>query len=85
MEGVVVGKGCKLTRCILGKRCIIGAGSVLTDCEVQENLIVEPRTEDKDNKLMSSEGLEATEAEMEEVLHEMDEEVAATGEDVDLE
>lgn len=44
MEGVVVGKGCKLTRCILGKRCIIGAGSVLTDCEVQENLIVEPRS-----------------------------------------
>ncbi|KAM0249177.1 hypothetical protein ACHAQJ_009157 [Trichoderma viride] len=85
MEGVVVGKGCKLTRCILGKRCIIGAGSVLTDCEVQENLIVEPRTEDKDNKLMSSEGLEATEAEMEEVLHEMEEEVAATGEDADLE
>ncbi|KAL7810790.1 hypothetical protein V8C44DRAFT_332082 [Trichoderma aethiopicum] len=85
MEGVVVGKGCKLTRCILGKRCIVGAGSVLTDCEVQENLIVEPRTEDKDNKLMSSEGLEATEAEMEEVLQEMEEEVAATGEDVDME
>lgn len=41
--------------------------------------------EDKDNKLMSSEGLEATEAEMEEVLNEMDEEVAATGEDLDLE
>lgn len=34
---------------------------------------------------MSSEGLEATEAEMEEALHEMDEEVAAAGEDVDLE
>ncbi|KAL7794198.1 hypothetical protein V8C37DRAFT_71524 [Trichoderma ceciliae] len=85
MEGVVVGKGCKLTRCILGKRCIIGAGSVLTDCEVQENLLVEPRTEDKDNKLMSSEGLEATEAEMEEVLQEMEGEVAATGEDADLE
>ncbi|KAL7943790.1 nucleotide-diphospho-sugar transferase [Trichoderma barbatum] len=83
MEGVVVGKGCKLTRCILGKRCIIGAGSVLTDCEVQENLIVEPRTEDKDNKLMSSEGLEATEAEMEEVLHEMEEDVAEVGDDVD--
>lgn len=28
--------------------------------------------EDKDNKLMSSEGLEATEAEMEEVLGQMD-------------
>ncbi|XP_044723889.1 eukaryotic translation initiation factor subunit eIF2B-gamma [Hirsutella rhossiliensis] len=74
---VVVGKGCKLSKCILGKRCVIGDGSVLTDCEVQENLLVEPRTEDKDNKLMSSEGLEATEAEMEEVLHEVDEEVAA--------
>ncbi|KAM3452385.1 hypothetical protein MY3296_004541 [Beauveria thailandica] len=68
MDGVVVGKGCKLTKCILGKRSVIGDGSVLTDCEVQENLLVEPRTEDKDNKLMSSEGLEATEAEMEEVL-----------------
>lgn len=44
MDGVVIGKGCKLTRCILGKRCVIGAGSVLTDCEVQENLLVEPRS-----------------------------------------
>ncbi|KAK4088472.1 hypothetical protein Purlil1_7023 [Purpureocillium lilacinum] len=77
MDGVVVGKGCKLSKCILGKRCVIGDGSVLTDCEVQENLLVEARTEDKDNKLMSSEGLEATEAEMEEVLQEVDEEVAA--------
>lgn len=34
---------------------------------------------------MSSEGLEATEAEMEEVLNEMDEEVAATVEDMDVE
>jgi translation initiation factor eIF-2B subunit gamma len=34
---------------------------------------------------MSSEGLEATEAEMEEVLQEMEDEVAATGEDVDME
>ncbi|ATY63537.1 eukaryotic translation initiation factor [Cordyceps militaris] len=66
MDGVVVGKGCKLTKCILGRRSIIGDGSVLTDCEVQENLLVEARTEDKDNRLMSSEGLEATEAEMEE-------------------
>ncbi|KAF4963571.1 hypothetical protein FSARC_8441 [Fusarium sarcochroum] len=93
MEGVVVGKACKLTRCILGKRAVIGDGSVLTDCEVQENLLVEPRSkfplprpygyiralttdpctaEDKDNKLMSSEGLEATEAEMDEVLQDME-------------
>ncbi|KAF5230586.1 hypothetical protein FAUST_9722 [Fusarium austroamericanum] len=72
MEGVVVGKACKLTRCIIGKRAVIGDGSVLTDCEVQENLLVEARTEDKDNKLMSSEGLEATEAEMNEVLQDME-------------
>lgn len=44
MDGVVVGKGCKLTKCILGKRCVIGDYSVLTDCEVQENLLVEPRS-----------------------------------------
>lgn len=45
MDGVVVGKGCKLSKCILGKRCVIGDGSVLTDCEVQENLLVEARSE----------------------------------------
>ncbi|EGY16557.1 translation initiation factor eIF2B [Verticillium dahliae VdLs.17] len=80
MDGVVVGKNCKLTKCILGKRCVIGDGSVLTNCEVQENLLVEARTEDKDNKLMSSEGLEATEEEMHEVLQDMDDEVMAVNE-----
>ncbi|KAI1004906.1 hypothetical protein K3495_g3310 [Podosphaera aphanis] len=64
MDGVVVGKGCKLTGCILGKRCEIGADSTLQDCEVQENLFVEAGTEDKNNKLMSSEGMEATEEEI---------------------
>ncbi|KAJ4014990.1 Translation initiation factor eIF-2B subunit gamma [Fusarium irregulare] len=72
MEGVVVGKACKLTRCVIGKRAVIGDGSVLTDCEVQENLLVEAKTDDKNNKLMSSEGLEATQAEMDEVLQDMD-------------
>ncbi|RYP70888.1 hypothetical protein DL771_005138 [Monosporascus sp. 5C6A] len=72
MDGVVVGKGCKLTRCILGKRSEVGEGSTLTNCEVQENLLVEPRTDDKDNKLMSSSGLEASEQEMQDVLQEMD-------------
>jgi translation initiation factor eIF-2B subunit gamma len=42
MDGVVVEKGCKLTGCILGRRSQIGEESVLTDCEVQENLLVEP-------------------------------------------
>lgn len=115
MDGAVIGKGCKLTRCILGRRCVIGDGSVLTDCEVQENLLVEGRSESsplplefpmsyiftypscvstmpqgvrpdglsialpthvltthaaeaKEEKLMSSEGLEATEEEMNEFL-----------------
>ncbi|KAI1825734.1 nucleotide-diphospho-sugar transferase [Xylaria intraflava] len=68
MDDVVVGKGCKLTRCILGRRSNIGEGSTLTDCEVQENLLVEPRTDDKDNKLMSSSGLEASDQDMQEVL-----------------
>lgn len=72
MDGVVVEKGCKLTRCILGKRSVVGEGSTLTDCEVQENLLVEPRTDDKDNKLMSSSGLEASEQDMEDVLQEFD-------------
>ncbi|KAK3990533.1 putative translation initiation factor eIF-2B subunit gamma [Cladorrhinum sp. PSN332] len=60
MDGVVVGKNCKLTKCILGKRSDIGEGCVLTDCEVQENLLVEPKTEAKEEKFMSSSGLEAT-------------------------
>ncbi|KAI1195319.1 nucleotide-diphospho-sugar transferase [Nemania serpens] len=72
MDDVVVGKGCKLTRCILGKRSNIGEGSTLTDCEVQENLLVEPRTDDKDNKLMSSSGLEASAQDMQDVLQEFD-------------
>lgn len=81
MDGAVVGKNCKLTKCILGKRCVIGDGSVLTNCEVQENLLVEAKTEDKDNKLMSSDGLEATEEEMQEVLQDMDDEVLAFNEE----
>ncbi|KAI1337326.1 nucleotide-diphospho-sugar transferase [Xylariaceae sp. FL0016] len=70
MDGVIVGKGCKLTRCILGRRCNIGEGSTLTDCEVQENLLVEAKTEDKDSKLMSSSGLEATEQDMQDAMEE---------------
>ncbi|KAI1438935.1 nucleotide-diphospho-sugar transferase [Xylaria sp. CBS 124048] len=72
MDDVVVGKGCKLTRCILGKRSNIGEGSTLTDCEVQENLLVEPRTDDKDSKLMSSSGLEASDQEMEDATEELE-------------
>ncbi|KAH7039892.1 nucleotide-diphospho-sugar transferase [Microdochium trichocladiopsis] len=72
MDGVTVGKGCKLTRCILGKRSEIGEGSTLTECEVQENLLVEAKTEDKDMKFMSSSGLEASEQEIEASMAEQD-------------
>lgn len=71
MDGVVVGKGCRLVRCILGRRSQIGEGSTLMECEVQENLLVERRTEEKNTKIMSSSGLEATEEEMQEVLEAM--------------
>lgn len=78
MDGVVVGKNCKLTRCILGKRSEIGDNCTLTDCEVQENLLVEAKSEEKSAKLMSSSGLEATEEEMQEVYQEFE----ADGDDV---
>lgn len=45
MDGVVVGKNCKLTKCILGKRSEVGEGCTLTECEVQENLLVEAKSE----------------------------------------
>ncbi|KUI55268.1 Translation initiation factor eIF-2B subunit gamma [Cytospora mali] len=82
MDGVVVGKGCKLTRCILGKRSEIGDNCTLTDCEVQENLLVEPKTEDKNAKLMSSSGLEATEEEMQEVYQEFEADDAEKGDGI---
>lgn len=78
MDGVVVGKNCKLTRCILGKRSEIGDNCTLTDCEVQENLLVEAKSEEKSAKLMSSSGLEATEEEMQEVYQEFE----ADGDDI---
>lgn len=44
MDGVVVGKGCKLTGCILGRRAEIGEDSVLQDCEVEDNMRIEPKS-----------------------------------------
>ncbi|RDW94470.1 hypothetical protein BP5796_00233 [Coleophoma crateriformis] len=79
MDGVVVGKGCKLTGCVLGRRSEIGEDSILQDCEVQENLMVEAGTEDKNNKLMSSEGMEATEEEIKESF--ADEDMVDTADD----
>ncbi|PKS11791.1 hypothetical protein jhhlp_001084 [Lomentospora prolificans] len=82
MDGVTVGKQCKLTRCIIGKRAVIGDNCVLTDCEIQENLLVEAGTESKDEKLMSSEGLEATEEEMREVLEDTGDDLTGNDETI---
>jgi translation initiation factor eIF-2B subunit gamma len=49
---------------------VIGEKCDLTECEIQENLVVENGTEDKNNKLMSSEGMEATEEELQEFVDE---------------
>jgi translation initiation factor eIF-2B subunit gamma len=54
MDGVVVGKNVKLTKCILGKRSDIGEGCVLTECEVQENLLVEAKSEFYPHCLLST-------------------------------
>lgn len=44
MDGVSVGKNCKLTKCILGPHSIIEEGSILTNCQVQENYRVEAKS-----------------------------------------
>ncbi|KAK3344364.1 nucleotide-diphospho-sugar transferase [Lasiosphaeria hispida] len=85
MDGVVVGKNCKLTRCILGRRSEIGEGCVLTDCEVQENMLVEKKTEAKDEKFMSSSGLEATEQELQDFADEDEDGDGDSGDDDDSE
>ncbi|KAK4187618.1 nucleotide-diphospho-sugar transferase [Podospora australis] len=72
MDGVVIGKNCKLTKCVLGRRSELGEGCVLTDCEVQENLLVEPKTEAKEEKFMSSSGLEATKEELDDAYNDED-------------
>lgn len=45
MDGVVVGKGCKLTGSILGRRAQVGDDSVLQDCEVEDNMRIEAKSE----------------------------------------
>jgi translation initiation factor eIF-2B subunit gamma len=47
MDGVVVGKGCKITGSILGRRSEIGENSVLQDCEVEDNMRIEPKSKSR--------------------------------------
>ncbi|KAK0748528.1 hypothetical protein B0T21DRAFT_278603 [Apiosordaria backusii] len=74
MDGVVIGKNCKLTKCIIGRRAELGEGCVLSGCEVQENLLVEAKTEAKEEKFMSSSGLEATKEELDDAYDDRDDE-----------
>lgn len=58
MDGVVVGEKAVLQGCILGRRCVIGAGANLKECEVQEGYTVLDLTEGKAEKYMIFEGLD---------------------------
>ena len=58
MDGVTVGAKAVLQGCILGRRCAVGKGSTLKECEVQEGYQVAEETEAKGEKMMVFEGLE---------------------------
>lgn len=58
MDGVTVGEKAVLQGCILGRRCVVGAGANLRECEVQEGYVVKNLTEGKGEKYMVFEGLE---------------------------
>ena len=58
MDGVSVGSKAVLQGCILGRRCVVGKGSNLKECEVQEGYQVDEETEAKGEKMMVFEGLE---------------------------
>lgn len=58
MDGVTVGEKAVVQGCILGRRCAVGKGSILKECEVQEGYQVKEETEGKGEKMMVFEGLE---------------------------
>ena len=58
MDGVNVGEKAVLQGCILGRRCVVGKGSNLKECDVQEGYQVQEETEAKGEKMMVFEGLE---------------------------
>ena len=67
MDGVTVGEKAVLQGCILGRRCVVGKGSNLKECEVQEGYQVKEETEAKGEKMMVFEGLEEEVGEEEDV------------------
>lgn len=82
MEGAIVRKNAKVSNTILGRHAEVGENSVLLDCEVEDFMRIEPKTEAKGEKFRSSEGLEATEEEFEEAFGD-DSDTAVASEDDD--
>ncbi|KAL1840294.1 hypothetical protein VTJ49DRAFT_583 [Mycothermus thermophilus] len=60
--GCQIGEGARLVQCLLMDGVVVGKNCKLTKCE---NLLVEAKIEAKDEKFMSSSGLEASDHEME--------------------
>ena len=52
MDGAVVGEKAVLSGCVVGKRAVIGKGVRLTDCEVQDGMVVGEGTESKNEKFL---------------------------------
>ena len=48
----MIGERCVLSGCVVGKKCTIGKGSKLTDCEVQDGNVVADGTEGKGEKFL---------------------------------
>ncbi len=58
MDGVVVGEKSVVQGCILGRRCVLGGGCNLRECEVQEGYVVGEGVEAKGERFVVFEGLE---------------------------
>ena len=58
MDGVVVGEKSVVQGCILGRRCVLGSGCSLRECEMQEGYVVGEGTEAKGERFVVFKGLE---------------------------
>ena len=54
----MVGEKSVVQGCILGRRCVLGGGCSLRECEVQEGYVVGERVEAKGERFVVFEGLE---------------------------
>ncbi|KAI9755474.1 MAG: hypothetical protein M4579_004265 [Chaenotheca gracillima] len=59
MEGAIVKERARLDGCVVGRAATVGEAAVLRDCEVQESFLVPEKTDAKNEKFMTFEGLDA--------------------------